>query len=158
MVMETPEAGYDLSLRVDLKNVKSSDDPIFRKVAMLRRHLFAAPFERYFDLVAGNKKPEPIAIKYRDSESWYLVPQGDRLTVVFSILFTDPDDAVLAKVFLQEFIDARRHINNAPTIAYTKEPPMELAPLKLKSGWKTRLRFRDPFPGSHGGFNSWTVS
>src|SRR5690606_30465765 len=46
---------------------------------------------------------------------------------IFAIQFKDPDDVVLAKVFLQEYADARRTMSNAPSVTYSqREPPLEL--------------------------------
>jgi len=68
-----------------------------------------------------------IEIPYRDDEAVYLKPESDRCIVIFSITFRDPDDLVLAKVFLQEYADARKTMSNAPSVTYSqKEPPLEL--------------------------------
>jgi actin related protein 2/3 complex subunit 2 len=43
------------------------------------------------------------------------------------VQFRDPDDVVFAKVFLQEYQEARRAIGNAPSVLFSqKEPPLEL--------------------------------
>jgi len=51
-------------------------------------------------------------------------------------MFKDLDDVVFAKVFLQEYADARRTMSNAPSVTYSqKEPPMELKGVRnLKVG------------------------
>lgn len=42
-------------------------------------------------------------------------PSYDRVTVIFSTIFKDETDRIFGKVFLQEFVDARRRaIQNAP--------------------------------------------
>jgi len=68
-----------------------------------------------------------IEIPYRDDEAIYIKPESDRAIVIFSIAFKDADDVVLAKVFLQEYADARRSMTNVPAVSYAqKEPPLEL--------------------------------
>ena len=48
----------------------------------------------------------------------------DRVTVVFSTIFKDDDDVVLGKVFLQEFKEGRRASATAPTVLFSKDPPL----------------------------------
>ena len=40
-------------------------------------------------------------IQYREEEAFYLKSEGDRLIVVYSIIFRDADDVVISKIFLQ---------------------------------------------------------
>lgn len=105
----------------------------------------AAPFEtafsEYESLHAEASKytsesaPEGIraggtvrAIHYRDQEAIYIKASFDRVTVIFSTLFTDETDRIFGKVFLQEFVDARRRaIQNAPQVLFRNDPPLELA-------------------------------
>ena len=53
----------------------------------------------------------------------------DRVTVVISTRFEEETDRIFGKVFLQEFVDARRQpsIQNAPQVLYSnREPPLEV--------------------------------
>lgn len=103
----------------------------------------AAPFERAFalqgelekaseDPVAQQQPPAPaeiMSINYRDDEAIYIVPGADRVTVVFSTTFKEETDKIFGRVFLQEFVDARRQpsIQNAPQVLYSnREPPLEI--------------------------------
>jgi len=87
----------------------------------------------------NKKKPGSLVeVRYRDDEAFYIKPENDRVIVIFELAFRDPDDVVLAKVFLQEYQDARRTMNNAPSVSYSqKEPPLELKGvqnLRVKEG------------------------
>jgi len=114
----TAESGYDVSVQIDL-NKPPAD--------LLKRHALAAPFYKVFDNMTGGL----IEILYRDDEAIYLKPEAERLIVIFSVAFKDPDDVVFAKVFLQEYQDARKTMSNAPSVTFSqKEPPMELSSLK----------------------------
>lgn len=102
----------------------------------------AAPFERAFAQQAAlekaaedpaNQPPaqgaEIMSINYRDDEAIYIVPGQDRVTVVFSTTFKEETDKIFGRVFLQEFVDARRQpsIQNAPQVLYShREPPLEV--------------------------------
>lgn len=70
--------------------------------------------------------PAPAA---REEEAIYVIPSDDRVTVIFSTVFREETDKVFAKVFLQEFYDARRlpSIQSAPQVLYSnREPPAEI--------------------------------
>ena len=104
----------------------------------------AAPFERAFEDFANRQEeaskftsesaPEGIreggevmAIHYRDEEAIYIKASHDRVTVIFSTIFREETDRIFGKVFLQEFVDARRRaIQNAPQVLFRNEPPLEL--------------------------------
>lgn len=104
----------------------------------------AAPFEKAFDDFAHRQEEaskftresapegvqeggEVMAIHYRDEEAIYIKASHDRVTVIFSTIFREETDRVFGKVFLQEFVDARRRaIQNAPQVLYRNEPPLEL--------------------------------
>jgi len=132
LVQSTPEAGYDVTLQLDLTSLPPGKEELPSKLAYLKRHLFAAPFQK-----AIEKKPADIIVfNYRPEEAVYIKAEADRVTVIFDILFRDQDDIVFSKVFLQEFADARRTINQAPAVSFSqKEPPLELKGLKgVKAG------------------------
>lgn len=122
------EPGYDATLRVDLNALPADDagkESLARSFAFVKRHLFAAPFDHVFkQLDAGSPPKELLDIPYRGAERVFIKAEKDRVTVVFTIDFKDPDDIVLGKVFLQEF---KKSIGGAPSVDFTqKDPPGEL--------------------------------
>jgi len=130
MVMD-PEQGYDVTLQVDLATPPQDKAKLARNVALLKRNAFAAPFYKTFTDIEGKKGGNLIEIRYRDEEAVFLKPETDRCIVIFAVQFRDPDDVVFAKVFLQEYQDARRTMSNAPSVTYSqKEPPLELKGVK----------------------------
>jgi actin related protein 2/3 complex subunit 2 len=104
----------------------------------------AAPFEQAFDEFAqlqeeaskytSESAPQGIkeggevrAIHYREEEAIYIKASFDRVTVIFSTVFREETDRIFGKVFLQEFVDARRRaIQNAPQVLFRNDPPLEL--------------------------------
>ncbi|KAF9164000.1 hypothetical protein DFQ27_004033 [Actinomortierella ambigua] len=132
-----PEVGYDFSLLFDLENIGADPEDVIRKVSLLKRNAMAAPFERAFDAQALAEKEEQwdpttsqlMTIHYREGESIFIQNQQDRVTVIFSTLFKEETDRIFGKVFLQEFVDARRkpHLQHAPQVIYShREPPLEI--------------------------------
>ena len=119
-------------------------DSLISAISLLKRNAMAAPFERAFDTFAEmsaeaakytrESAPEGVreggevmAIHYRDEEAIYIKASHDRVTVIFSTIFREETDRIFGKVFLQEFVDARRRaIQNAPQVLFRNEPPLEL--------------------------------
>jgi len=104
----------------------------------------AAPFEQAFDefhelqeeasKYTSESAPQGVAeggavraIHYREEEAIYIKASHDRVTVIFSTVFREETDRIFGKVFLQEFVDARRRaIQNAPQVLFRNDPPLEL--------------------------------
>ena len=160
----SPEAGYDFSIIIDLDNLPPSQEEkeeLVRRISLMKRNAMAAPFEKAFDQFdelsveaakytsesapQGVKEGgEVMAIHYREEEAIYIKASHDRVTVIFSTLFQDVVDRIFGKVFLQEFVDARRRaIQNAPQVLFRSDPPLELQGLRGvgKTGEKGEIGF-----------------
>jgi len=123
-----PEAGFHFTLQFDSDKIPGDKAKFPEAISLVKRHLLAAPFKKMFNEVDAGKTPAGvICLDYRDQEAIYLKAEQDRVIVVFSINFRDQGDQVLAKIFLQEFAQARNTINNAPPVTYsTRDAPGEL--------------------------------
>jgi len=120
------EPSYDATLKIDVTKAPK-EAGFYRKVAMLKRHVLAAPFYHVADAIDKKQKTDLIEIRYRADESLYLHCEGTGIVCIFCVCFNDPDDVLFAKVFLSEFADARKTIRGAPTVKYLhKELPHEL--------------------------------
>jgi len=158
------EAGYDFSILIDLENLPDTPEErqeLVQKVSLMKRNVMAAPFEKAFDehtalaeeasKYTSESAPqgveeggEVMSIHYRDEEAIYIKASHDRVTVIFSTIFRDETDRIFGKVFLQEFVDARRRaIQNAPQVLFRSDPPLELQGLKGvgKTGEKGEVGF-----------------
>jgi len=133
------EADYNVTLLFDTDKVPPAGgerDALIKSVALLKRNAVAAPFELAFKnamaLEAGSAPANAetlMQLHYRDEEAIYLQAAHDRVTVVFSTVFREETDRIFGKVFLQEFVDARRQpsIQTAPQVLYSaKDPPLEI--------------------------------
>ena len=128
----------------DTIGFEEARDDLIRRVSLLKRNAMAAPFEHAFDefhklqeeasKFTSEEAPQGVreggqvmAIHYRDEEAIYLKASHDRVTVIFSTIFREETDRVFGKVFIQEFVDARRRaIQNAPQVLFRTDPPLEL--------------------------------
>ncbi|XP_050691846.1 probable actin-related protein 2/3 complex subunit 2 isoform X1 [Eriocheir sinensis] len=136
LLMSEPESGYNISLLVDLDNIPEDWQTLVKKVGLIKRNCFASVFQKYFEFqeqgLEGQKK---AIINYRDDETMYVEAKADRVTVVFSTIFKDPDDVIIGKVFMQEFKEGKRGSQTAPHVLFShKEPPLELQDTEARQG------------------------
>ncbi|VDM70947.1 unnamed protein product [Strongylus vulgaris] len=126
--LTTPEPGYNVSLLFDLTALPADCSELIRKASMLKRNCFASVFEKYFEFQeTGQEGQKRAVINYREDETMYIEAKADRVTVIFSTIFKDPDDVIIGKVFLQEFREGRKASQTAPAVLYSLgEPPLEL--------------------------------
>ncbi|AGO13655.1 AaceriAGL221Wp [[Ashbya] aceris (nom. inval.)] len=131
----TPETGYDHTLLIKLDALVPES---VMQVSLLKMTTMAYVFQLAFDESARlaelpEERQEAAGvhlIQYRDDENIYIKPSGDRVTVIFETVFQGETDKVFGKVFLQEFVDARkrnRSIQSAPQVLVSHEPPLEIA-------------------------------
>ncbi|VDP51512.1 unnamed protein product [Schistosoma curassoni] len=65
--------------------------------------------------------------QHRGARRDYISALADRVTVIFSTVFKESDDLIIAKVFLQELTEVRRRFDRAPQVLYSQSvPPSEL--------------------------------
>lgn len=145
------ESNHNYSFLLDINQLKDKSEEfsqqLINELSFLKRHCMAAPFELAFkqydelsqkyansntyseEIQAELQQQEILVIKYRDSEeNIYIKPSFDRVTVIFSTIFKDETDKIFGKVFLQEFVDARkRSVQTAPQVLYShREPPLDI--------------------------------
>src|SRR5690349_5667013 len=82
-------AGFSASVVVDLR-APDADDQV-KKAALIKRHCFAAVFDKFFTAQEAGESVERAVVDYRDGETLYVAAQPDRVTVIFSTLFKDED-------------------------------------------------------------------
>jgi len=120
-VTET-EPGFNLTLTFNLDALPCSAEEFAERISLIKTNLFCAPLYHGIKASVGTE----IDIPYRNAdERLYLKKDAnDRVTVVFSIAFKDPDDVVIGTVFLKEF---KKSVGGAPSVDFTNgEPPLEV--------------------------------
>ena len=57
-------------------------------------------------------------MNYRTDEKYWVLAGPKDVTVSFALNFDNSTDKALARIFLLEFADSRRHVKNPPAIVY----------------------------------------
>ena len=132
LVDSNTEQDFNLTLKLDLDNIKGNPDELVKNISEMKRNLMGGTFTRYFDALCDGspKSLGPLTIDYRLGESMYIIPGDDRVVVVYSVDFNDATDRAVAGVFLQEFAEAQRHVSNAPPVSFSKDAPREIRGMK----------------------------
>ena len=166
------EPGYDISININLSDFPTDEENrqnVIHTFSLLKRNAMAAPFLLAFETqkqldgtpIPTDGSPIPqgelLQVHYRDQEAIYIQAGIDRVTVIFSTVFQEETDRVFGRVFLQEFVDARKlpSIQSAPQVLYsTREPPLEIRhlPNLIRSddvGYVTFVLFPRHFANEH---------
>jgi len=125
--------GYDLTVKVDLASLKEQKqkDEMVTKLSQMKANLLQGVFDKFFsDLLAG-KTSEPFTFNLRNDTQVYFFPKADRVVVIYGIDFKEKVDKAIAKIFMQEFVEAKRALGAAPPCQWSSNPPMELAHYKI---------------------------
>jgi actin related protein 2/3 complex subunit 2 len=122
------EVGFSLTLAVKLNEVKDEDkDALIKNLSLIKSNITGGVFDYFFSALLADEKKEQFKFDLRGDTTVYFCPRDDRVTIVFSVDFVEHVDKVIAKVFLQEFVDARKKIGRAPPCQWGEKPPTELA-------------------------------
>eukprot|EP01127_Copromyxa_protea_P004535 TRINITY_DN14390_c0_g1_i1.p1 TRINITY_DN14390_c0_g1~~TRINITY_DN14390_c0_g1_i1.p1 ORF type:complete len:299 (+),score=61.36 TRINITY_DN14390_c0_g1_i1:26-922(+) len=96
------------------------------KFAQLKSNLYSSPIMRCVNAASAGQTLQGITdipIRSFNERMWVKQDDTERITVIFSVDFSDPDDAVFGRVFMNEI----KPISGAPSVDYSiKAPPMEL--------------------------------
>ncbi|KAE7996447.1 hypothetical protein FH972_001171 [Carpinus fangiana] len=134
-ILDPPRDGFNLTLKLNLSKLPPDEEhrhALLVKIASVREVVLGAPLRVILKQLASRtiapNLDRLVAIVHRPNESFFLIPQVGKVTVVFPMRFKDSIDIVLATSFLQEFVEARRTagLNNVPSCLWSSSPPLEL--------------------------------
>eukprot|EP00696_Hemimastix_kukwesjijk_P013678 gnl/Hemi2/27126_TR9110_c2_g1_i1.p2 gnl/Hemi2/27126_TR9110_c2_g1~~gnl/Hemi2/27126_TR9110_c2_g1_i1.p2 ORF type:complete len:316 (+),score=127.76 gnl/Hemi2/27126_TR9110_c2_g1_i1:55-1002(+) len=125
-----PHDGYNFTVQIDLDNLPPSQEEktaLIAKLADIKRNILGAPLDLAFSTYAARKQlPAPIVVGVNQSEYMFISTRADSVVVVFSIHLTDKTDIAIAKIFLQEFTEAKRNVNSGPLVKFSEDKPADL--------------------------------
>eukprot|EP00735_Rhodelphis_limneticus_P006395 TRINITY_DN18802_c0_g1::TRINITY_DN18802_c0_g1_i1::g.15235::m.15235 TRINITY_DN18802_c0_g1::TRINITY_DN18802_c0_g1_i1::g.15235 ORF type:complete len:338 (+),score=96.17,sp/Q5R5Z5/ARPC2_PONAB/38.68/4e-62,P34-Arc/PF04045.9/2.7e-64 TRINITY_DN18802_c0_g1_i1:67-1014(+) len=131
-LVTTPESKYNLAFKFSLSALPGDKDEVVNKFARLKRNLVGAPLDIAFSAIMEGKKPsrDYYKLNYRgdDSETLYVIPGDERVTVIYRVAFQDSTDIEIARVFMEEFACARRDpaLKNVPAVSFSEDAPLEV--------------------------------
>ncbi|GAB4840824.1 Actin- protein 2/3 complex subunit 2A [Ancistrocladus abbreviatus] len=134
-ILDPPRDGFNLTMKLNLLKLPPDEEnshAFLVKIASVREVVLGAPLRVIMENLASRSRASDmgklLALVHRPNESFFLVPQAEKVTVIFPMRFKDSTDTILATSFLQEFVEARRTaaLSNAPSCMWSSLPPPEL--------------------------------
>jgi len=92
-------------------------------------NFYGSVIKKMVSLLEGKKETKYVKIILNNDNDLFVVPQGDKISLVYGINFQQATDKSIARVFLQEQEDTKRHVKNALEGKYYPElskPPLEV--------------------------------
>uniref|UniRef100_A0A2P2JRP5 Arp2/3 complex 34 kDa subunit n=1 Tax=Rhizophora mucronata TaxID=61149 RepID=A0A2P2JRP5_RHIMU len=134
-ILDPPRDGFNLTLKLNFSKLPPDEEhksAILVKIASVREVVLGAPLrlilKRLTTRTVAPDMGQILALVHRPNESFFVLPQAEKVTVVFPMRFKDSIDTAVATSFLQEFVQARRTagLNSAPPCLWSPHPPREL--------------------------------
>ncbi|GAB2211707.1 hypothetical protein Drorol1_Dr00025040, partial [Drosera rotundifolia] len=135
-IHDPPRDGFNLTMKLNFLKLPPDEEnrhAFLVKLASVREVVLGAPLKVVLGNL-GSRSIDPdmdrlVALVHRPKESFFLVPEAEKVRVIFPMRFKDSTDTILATSFLQEFVEARRTaaLNNAPQCSWSPSPPQELS-------------------------------
>jgi len=145
-MVSDPIAGYDITLKVNLDELKDqkTKEGLVQSLSQLKHTVIGGVFNYYFAQLNDGKVPTHFSFPLRADTTVYFVPKNDRVTVLFTVDFKEKVDRAVARVFMQEFVDARnkdKTLGATPPVGFGVQPPLELSPFGITEPVKGILGF-----------------
>ncbi|KAK9707325.1 hypothetical protein RND81_07G189300 [Saponaria officinalis] len=134
-ILDPPKDGFNLTMKLNFTKLSPDEEArhaLLEKLASVREVVLGAPLRVILKHLASRSlAPDTgrlVSVVHRPNESFFLIPQAEKVTVIFPMRFKDSTDIILATSFLQEFVEARRStsLNSAPSCQWSPTPPQEL--------------------------------
>jgi len=122
--------GFSVALQYNLDTMDDkSKDAVVQQIKLIKPIVVGGVFKNFYLKLKDGQSFPAFKFDLRADTTVYFVPDEkmERVTTIFGLDFSEKVDKVLAKVFMQEFVDARRVLGFAPPVSWGVPPPNELA-------------------------------
>ena len=125
------------------KKLESYAKVTSEKFSLFRVKLYASVIQQMLEDVK-NKKPTKLFSYHLNKDNiLYIFPSEDRVELIYGITFSQDTDISLAKVFLQELEEAKRHVKNCLDakvyVKTDKDIPNDITKIDLPGNYSNGL-------------------
>ena len=125
------------------KKLESYAKVTSEKFSLFRVKLYASVIQQMLEDVK-NKKPTKLFSYHLNRDNiLYILPSEDRVELIYGITFLQDTDISLAKVFLQELEEAKRHVKNCLDakvyVKTDKDIPNDITKIDLPGNYSNGL-------------------
>lgn len=129
MVVDPPP-NFDAAIMVTFADLPEEKEllALVEKISMMKTIVLGGVFRMAFDNMNEGGSTEPFKFDLRKDTRISVHPgkSDKRCTLVFKIDFNNDVNRTIAKVFMQEFVDAKRKVRGGPSFSWNANPPAEL--------------------------------
>jgi actin related protein 2/3 complex subunit 2 len=124
-----PESMFNYTVAYDIQTIDEDHEALANKLSLMRNYMVTSAMKAVVCGAPGEMSDVPIR---SSAERMFIQKnEADRATILFSVQFSDPDDAVLGTVFLREF---KKNITGAPAVDFVQgSVPRELASFNFRN-------------------------
>lgn len=152
-----PDMGFDVAIQFDcdaLPGCYATGEEFLAIIIDIKKHVMGGPLIHAFTALESKQvTSSAISLNYRNTtreveyiddngikqhtyghslpEYMFICSSATKITVIFYVDFADTTDRSMARVFLQEFVEAQRTVRTAPPVSFSREPPGEIASLQF---------------------------
>jgi len=123
------ESMFNYTVAYDVTAIDEDHEALANKLSLMRNYMVTATMKH----VVCGAPGEMVDIPIRSSAERMFIQknEADRATIIFSVQFSDPDDAVLGTVFLREF---KKNLAGAPAMDFVQATiPRELSSFTFRN-------------------------
>lgn len=113
-------------LKKDLEQYAVTTSNLFSRFRVI---YYSSVIKKILSDLIEKKTPSNFILKLNNDNLMYILPMGEKVMVLFGINFSQKTDVSLARVFLQELDDSKRHVKNSVEAKFYPDysrPPLEL--------------------------------
>jgi len=134
---EEDRAKYNAEREECKKAEKEFFDKYGESISCFKRNFYGSPIEMALDNYSkGNSEGAKLEYVARDGEAIWILPSAENLGIYYAFNFLDTTDITIAKLILQELVEAKRHIKNSPSAVKSFEDQVPDVLLKAFPGSK----------------------
>ena len=113
------------------------------KFSLFRVKLYASVIQQMLEDVKAKKPTKLFSYHLNKDNILYILPSEDRVELIYGITFSQDTDISLAKVFLQELEEAKRHVKNCLDakvyVKTDKDIPNDITKIDLPGNYSNGL-------------------
>jgi len=120
--------GMDVTLSIDLDELKEDAEKkaMIERIKLMRANIVGGVFTYFCKELDAGRKPDSFNFQLRSDTQVYVYPAKDRVVFIYSLDYPNKAERCIAKIFMQEFKDAKKRIGKAPPVNFSAVPPREM--------------------------------
>ncbi|CAI9118078.1 OLC1v1019594C2 [Oldenlandia corymbosa var. corymbosa] len=133
-IIEPPNEGYQLTLRLDFSRIPRKKDAgkMIASIASVQGVILSSQLKDMLvnvnSLEVSQGMFRPIRLIYHPRELFFVIRQPEKITAVFPMRFKEDTDVIISTAFFQELMDvgSSKAFEKAPRCTWSPIPPPEL--------------------------------